>query len=291
MRAFNLNISSDIDLLLPPAVSGQYDVNIAQGIITLPTLEQTKIFRAGAQALYAFHHSGHFLVWPNMVALQITANNITYQKLGNIPIGLLRIFILSEAIGILLHLRGHFMLHASALEHQGQATVFLGTPGAGKSTTVTAFAKEGFNVLSDDLVAITPHSPATVIPAFPEIKIWKNTAEGLGIDVSSLSPAWEGKDKYIMKLKSSSSSTNTYPLKQFIIIIPFVEHNTNSSELIGPVELLKYFPLPHQLLNPSALKKHFEVSASILSTTALVTVQRPADFNKLSKYVQNFKNL
>jgi hypothetical protein len=290
MRAFNLNISSDIDLLLPKAITGHYDINIAQGNITLPTLVQTKIYRAGVQALYGTQHASHFLVWPRLVALQITENNITYHKLGEIPQGLLRILILSEALGIILHLRGYFMLHASAIEYLGQATVFLGTPGAGKSTTVAAFAKHGFHVLSDDLVAIAPNDPHMVISAFPEIKIWKNTAEGLGIDVSNLSPAWEGKDKFTMKLSTPSSDTNAYPLKHILVITPLHEHNSNASALVGTVELLKYFPLPHQLLNSISLKKHFEVSGSILSSSDIISVQRPADFGELSDYVQNFKN-
>lgn len=290
MRAFNLNISADIDLSLPIAI-GHHDIKIRQKKITLPNLEETKIYRAGSQALYGSCHTNYFLVWPNLVAFQITDSRIYYQTLGNIPAGLLRIFILSEALGILLHLRGYFMLHASAVQHQGQATVFLGTPGAGKSTTIAAFAKEGIHVLSDDLVAIAPTQPPTVLPSFPEIKIWKNTALGLGINPKVLKPAWEGKEKYIMALKNVHYQKTGYPLKKINIITPPADQNTATSTLLGPVELLRYFPLPHQLLTHKSLKNHFETSSLILSSAEISTIRRPANFQSLLKYVQDFEKL
>jgi hypothetical protein len=290
MRAFNLNISADFDLSLPAATS-HYDIKIRKRKITLPNLEETKIYRAGSQALFGSSPAKYFLVWPNLVAFQITDSRIYYQTLGNIPAGLLRIFILSEALGILLHLRGYFMLHASAVQHQGQATVFLGTPGAGKSTTIAAFAKEGFHVLSDDLVAIAPTQPPTVLPSLPEIKIWKSTALGLGISPAVLCPAWEGKEKYIMALKDAHYQKTGYPLKKINIITPPADQNIATPPLLGPVELLRYFPLPHQLLTHKSLKNHFEAASLILSYAEISTVKRPENFQSLSKYVQDFDKL
>ncbi|MFC3813261.1 serine kinase [Lacihabitans lacunae] len=290
MRAFNLNIFADVDLSLPVA-SGHYDIQIRQRKITLPNLEETKIYRAGSQALFGSNQTNYFLVWPHMVAFQITDSRIYYQTLGNIPAGLLRIFILSEALGILLHLRGFFMLHASAIQHKGQATVFLGTPGAGKSTTIAAFAKGGFHVLSDDLVAIAPTHPPTVLPSFAEIKIWKNTALGLGISPSDLSPAWEGKEKYIMAVHDALYEKPAYPLKKIKILTSPTDGYTATSPLLGPVELLKHFPLPHQLLSHKSLQNHFETSSLILSEAEISTLTRPESFQSLLHYVQDFGTL
>jgi hypothetical protein len=289
MRAFNLNISADIDLSLPSS-KGHYDIKIIQGIFSLPALEETKVHRAGSQAFYGSRNSSHYLIWPKLVAFQITDKQITYQILGNIPEGLLRIFILSEAMGILLHIRGYYTLHASAVQHMGQATVFLGTPGAGKSTTIAAFAKEGFHVLSDDLVVIAPTDPPTVLQAFPEIKIWKHAAIGLGLDVSALTPAWEGKEKYMLRPSLFSKDNTTYKLKHIKIITQPNDYNT-PKEILGPVELLRYFPLPHQLLTPPSLKEHFEISYLILSNSTLSSVCRPGGFQELIKFVHEYKSL
>jgi len=51
-------------------------------------------------------------------------------------------------------LRGRYALHASAVARGGRALILLGLPGAGKSTLSVALQSEGFELLSDNLVAV-----------------------------------------------------------------------------------------------------------------------------------------
>ena len=50
--------------------------------------------------------------------------------------------------------RGRYPLHASAVLADGRAVILLGLPGAGKSTLSAALRMNGFDVLSDNLVAV-----------------------------------------------------------------------------------------------------------------------------------------
>lgn len=50
--------------------------------------------------------------------------------------------------------QGVLVLHASAVVHEGQAVVFFGESGAGKTTTARRLGREGFRRISDDMIAV-----------------------------------------------------------------------------------------------------------------------------------------
>ena len=95
------------------------------------------------------------------------ADQITWQRAdGTVSDQDLRTFLLGSAMGALLIQRGMLVLHGHALARDGQAIVCLGHSGAGKSTLAYALMQQGWRLLADDLVAITPDGqvlPVTVV--------------------------------------------------------------------------------------------------------------------------------
>ena len=82
-------------------------------------------------------------------------------------------YLLGPVLGIVLRLRGATCLHGSAVEIDGNAALFVGPPGAGKSTTAAALALRGHPVLSDDIVALKEKADSfTVLPAYPHLCLW-----------------------------------------------------------------------------------------------------------------------
>jgi hypothetical protein len=87
-------------------------------------------------------------------------------------------YLLGPIFGLLLRLRGIVCLHASAVEISGRSIVFAGREGAGKSTTAAAFAKLGFPVLSDDIVALAEQEGRFHIhPAYPRVNLWPSSVK------------------------------------------------------------------------------------------------------------------
>ena len=83
-------------------------------------------------------------------------------------------------MSFVLLLRGTFSFHASAVGINGKAVVLVGDSGSGKSTTVAAFAKLGYPVLSDDLVVLRDDLETFwVQPAFPMIRLWEKSVVAL----------------------------------------------------------------------------------------------------------------
>jgi hypothetical protein len=88
-------------------------------------------------------------------------------------------FFLSHILSYVLHLRGTICLHASAVAVEGQAVLFSGDSGAGKSSTAAAFAERGCRVLADDIAVVKqePDGQLMVLPGFPRVCLWPDSAE------------------------------------------------------------------------------------------------------------------
>jgi hypothetical protein len=119
-------------------------------------------------------------------------------------------YLLGPVFGLLLRLRGITCLHASAVAFGDCSAVFVGSEGAGKSTTAAALARRGHPVLSDDIVAlsmrprvaggagcsggIAPELSAHVLPAYPHLCLWPDSAQMILAAPESLprmAPEWD----------------------------------------------------------------------------------------------------
>jgi hypothetical protein len=86
---------------------------------------------------------------------------------------LLRAYLFGSVLAILCYQRGLFPLHGSCVLLGGEAVVFSGARGAGKSTLATALALRGHPLLCDDVCAIDLGNPRRPMlrPAFPRVKL------------------------------------------------------------------------------------------------------------------------
>ena len=93
----------------------------------------------------------------------------------------LRLSILGPALGLLLHQRGLLVLHASVVARDGEALAFLGKNGWGKSTIAAALHAKGYDLVADDVAAIVlDRDGPSVLPGFPQVKLWPEAATLLG---------------------------------------------------------------------------------------------------------------
>jgi len=89
-------------------------------------------------------------------------------------------YLLGPILGLLLRLRGVLCLHASAVAFADRCVAFVGSEGAGKSTTAAAFARLGYAVLSDDVVGLVERrGQFDVLPAYPHLSLWPESVRML----------------------------------------------------------------------------------------------------------------
>jgi hypothetical protein len=129
-----------------------------------------------------------------------------------------------------------------------------------------------------------------VTPAFGQYKIWKNTVEGLKFDESNLEPSFEGATKYLVMQPLSTFPQTPVPLGSITLLYPPNSHRKSEpiKPLHAPVELLKHFPLPIQLLTGPYLQKHFQDALTIARFATIHQLKRPKGFDALNLFVQDF---
>lgn len=289
--AFGLNIHSDITLTELCEQNGEesQDLKIISNRFVIPRLTKTHIFRRGIRAEFGMDDEGGlYLCWKGIANFRATNGLLLeVESLTDDP-KLLSLFTVSEALGLILFQKGYFLLHASAVKVGDEAWCFMGKPGAGKSTTAAAFIKFGGELLSDDLTAITfdEHGKAYIVPAYPQLKIWGKTVDGLSYDTSELTPVTEGVNKYAYNPRSGFQQEQVR-LRQVLFL-----HNARSKKAYSllptsaiPTECLRNFPLPLDLLKGHALKKHFEDSFKCALSAEMWSKRRPDGFAKLEEWV------
>ncbi len=89
-------------------------------------------------------------------------------------------YLLGPVLGLLLRLRGVTCLHASAVAFGESAVAFVGSEGAGKSTTAAALARRGHAILSDDVVALAERNGTFFVhPGYPYLCLWPESVESI----------------------------------------------------------------------------------------------------------------
>ena len=110
-------------------------------------------------------------------------------------------YLLGPVLGLLLRLRGVTCLHASAVAFGENAVAFVGSEGAGKSTTAAALAQRGHAILSDDVVALAERNGSFFIhPAYPYLCLWPESVESLFGSAEALPPFSANYEKRCLSL-------------------------------------------------------------------------------------------
>jgi len=122
------------------------------------------------------------------------------------PEGCVLNYVTGTLLAVLLYQRGYLVLHASAVEVNGNAVMILGDVGAGKSSTAAALYQRGHRILADDNVAVfLSDLGASVLPAFPSVKVYPDVAAVLRLKPSSIHLQESSKQKDVFELYDNFS--------------------------------------------------------------------------------------
>lgn len=148
----------------------------------------------------------------------------------------IRVFLLGSVFAALLHQRNYLVLHGSAVEVKGKAVIFTGVSGAGKSTLAASLCRRGYKLITDDLCAVkfSEEGIPQLMPGFPNLKLWADSAKALGQNIDSLTAIRDNLEKYRISAEDSFS-LEAMPISRMYILN---SHN-NSDIKISKLEALK----------------------------------------------------
>lgn len=109
---------------------------------------------------------------PHGIGVHMTGNDVDSASLEH--------QLVDQILPRLLNHIGELVVHASALDINGQHALFLGTSGMGKSTLAGLLRNRGHAVLSDDCVqVIATDSHCIALPTYPSLRLLKDSMEAL----------------------------------------------------------------------------------------------------------------
>ena len=189
--AFGLVVSSNIRLPgLPEVERAPADCVFALGrspIDDRPTGRVHRLRRPNGTVALAIRRvsSGYLVRFPGLAVYRVSADGRTVsctRQRRVAPEAVGRIF-LAHVLPMALSVRGRLVLHASAVETPHGAIAFLGAAGQGKSTLSASFVRRAFPLIADDGLLIDDRGSAlTVVPSYPEIRLWPDVLSALGHD-------------------------------------------------------------------------------------------------------------
>lgn len=129
-------------------------------------------------------------------------------------------YLVGPIIGFVLRWRGRLCLHSSCVSSGERAFALMGSAGAGKSTTASAFSTRGLPVVSDDITAIEETEGGyLVLPGYPRTCLWPASASALFGDADALptiTPTW---DKRHLDLTRAPGGFRSEPVPLDIIYV------------------------------------------------------------------------
>lgn len=188
-----------------------------------------------------------------------------------------RLCLLGPIVAGILHQRGVLVLHASAVAIEGHAVAFLGGRGYGKSTMAAFLGGEGHPLLSDDVLALDldARDGVKVVPGFPNVKLWPDSAEWLGVAGDQLQFLQPQLPKRGHRL-DAGFGLERVPLA--CIYVLDVGDEVAIEELgagAGMAELVKHSYMGQHIKATDTATRHFRQCSSLLAAVPMRVLRRP----------------
>lgn len=151
-------------------------------------------------------------------------------------------YLSGPVLALALRLRGLVCLHASAVAIEDRAIALVGSAGIGKSTAAAAFARSGYAVLSDDVVALAEERDCfRVQPGYPRVNLWADSVRELFGSEEALPKITRTWEKRYLALDQHGFRFESRALPLSIIYVLRSREIGGSSCCLGPIRPLPAF--------------------------------------------------
>jgi HPr Serine kinase C-terminal domain len=128
----------------------------------------------------------------------------------------LQAWLFSTITALLLAQRGRFALHSTVVDVRGAGIALAGLRGAGKSTTALRLVQRGHQLIADDVAPLRLDRRATVTPYGRPVRVTRETADAIGLDLSEAVPLSDGESK----LELPAPPSREAPLDAIVVLRP-----------------------------------------------------------------------
>jgi hypothetical protein len=266
VRLFGLTIASELPLpgLVPAPENASVDVTICRRAL-------------GTKADLVISDVGSFAV--------VGGREIIVDALPGVPERNIRLFLLGSVMGLLLHQRGLFPLHANAVAIDGGAIAVAGASGAGKSTLAAWFSRHGLDLVGDDVVALqaTPHG-MVALPGPPRVRLWRESLDVLGLDSEGLEPSYvQGAfDKWDLPVPIGDATREALPLAGIYVLEDGADIAIGRlGAAAAAAALFDHTYRGGYVERIGGAARHWRAVASLCAFVPIFSLKRPRDLSRL----------
>lgn len=256
-KAFGLvwqSLGLEFPELIPADLNTNFDIKIENNnSINWPNIPKGE-FDTDFVSLY----KNEFRLTVNEIAKFRTLNGnlLNWDKLTtNTSNQDLRTFLLSSPMASILIQRNVLLFHGNALSKDGEAIICLGHSGIGKSTIAFSLMKNGWSILSDDIVAVS--NSGNIYPGIPRIKLWQDAVEAFDINPLKLKTVRNKMNKFILGRDKLNISKTECKLKAIYLLRQnknVEEDLVNLSPRNVESEKFKFISLRNNTFRPRLIK-------------------------------------
>lgn len=276
---YNLCIASELHFPQLIEVEGEADVNIRFGKVNDVISRQQESRKT---IVGGFPEIGDFLIRDG--------REIIIEPLEGVDDSLLRTVILGGVLCVLLRQRGLLVIHASCININNKGVAFMGGSGWGKSTLATAFHIQGYDVLTDDVLAIKiEKNQAVVFPSYPQFKLCPDAATSLGQDTQNLLPVSQNSFKVAYQFHKGFQA-NPIPLQQIYVLDKGNEHKiSNLKPQETFVQLVRHTRAMKLVSEQEFLAEHLHFCSEMMKNVRFCRFTRKPSLADLPKLIELVK--
>jgi hypothetical protein len=278
-KAFGLNIISEIEF--PELLKSNIDdlnMDILFKIVDLTSLWN----EIGVKKKFIVNDKNVLFEIENIAIICVQGGKrVLVSPLKEFSEDRIRLYLLGTCMSIILMQRKVLPLHGSAIAIDGKAYAFVGNSGAGKSTLASIFLDKGYQLLSDDVIAVslfTEKSTPYVTPSYPQQKLWQDSLNFLGMESSKFTPLFDRETKYSIPVKEQFQNkplplAGIFELQKYneeTIIIKQVSNLERFHKLY--LHTFRNFLIPRLGL----MDWHFENLSKFINKIDFYQIQRPS---------------
>ena len=294
--AYGINIDSEV--LLPDLMKADAapDVRIRMGKVATSPL-----FRSLPENAQVFERPGCRIVaapdamcvsWEKVGTFLIHGGSeVIVEREPNVPVEDLQPFLTGPILSVLLHQRGLFVLHASAVVIEGAAVAFLGAKGDGKSTLAAHLQVRGHRLIGDDIVPVDLRNNCpVVVSGFPRIKLYNDSITAVGHEPSNFPFIHRFVEKRSFQY-TDKFSAEPIPLHSLYILS---EGDNVGLEKLGRastfIEITRHTYMNRYLKALDGEAEHFEHCQKLIEKLPVWKLNRPRDFKAMDEVCRLLEN-
>ena len=287
--AFGLNVISDIHL---PELNFMTNMAVDPDVeIIIEETDFNKVDLEGNPYQHFVIEDEVMFNVPNIANFYIKdGKKIVVSPLGVIDEDVIRLYILGTCMGTILMQRKMLPLHGSAIEIDGKVYAIVGDSGAGKSTLASAFLKQGYKLVSDDVIAVShsqENSIPYVVPAYPQQKLWQESLHMFGMEKNNYRSIYGREDKYCIPVTESFVNVPLPLAGVFELVKSEDTTHMNQLEKLESIHILLKNTYRNFLIPRLGLVEwHFHTTTSLLEHIEVYRLSRVASGSSADQLAQ-----